>query len=72
MTRTCICTITADFDTTTVERIQAHLEGLESTHGVQLLCTIESGSRTWGFPPPDSDYDYRFFYVRRHADYLSP
>ena len=45
---------------------------MESTHGVQLLCAIESGSRTWGFPPPDSDYDYRFFYVRRHADYLSP
>lgn len=31
----------------------------------------KSGSRAWGFPSPDSDYDCRFVYVRSREDYLS-
>lgn len=39
---------------------------------VAIPLAIESGSRAWGFPSPDSDYDCRFVYVRRIDAYLSP
>ena len=67
-----ICTLTDGFDAATVERIQARLDEVERDHGVRVLWAVESGSRAWGFPSPDSDCDCRFFYVRRHDDYLSP
>jgi predicted nucleotidyltransferase len=38
---------------------------------VDIALAVESGSRAWGFPSPDSDYDCRFVYVRRLDDYLS-
>lgn len=43
---------------------------VEAEEGVTILFAIESGSRAWGFPSPDSDNDVRFFYVRRLHDYL--
>ena len=50
--------------------IQSELKKVEQQHGVRILHTVESGSRSWGFASPDSDYDVRFVYVRPAADYL--
>ena len=51
--------------------IELRLAAIEATHDVRLLLAVESGSRAWGFPSPDSDYDVRFVYVRRCEWYLS-
>ncbi len=51
--------------------IEARLDAVEATDGVRLLMAVESGSRAWGFPSPDSDYDVRFVYVRPRDWYLS-
>lgn len=53
------------------DAILAKLEQLESDEGVRILFAIESGSRAWGFPSPDSDYDARFVYARPVDWYLS-
>lgn len=50
--------------------IQSRLASVASEDGVRLLMAVESGSRAWGFPSPDSDYDVRFLYVRPRRDYL--
>lgn len=60
------------FDAFVVERIGDRLDGVESDHRVRIPWAIESGSRAWGFPSPDSDYDCRFFYVRSEDAYLTP
>ncbi|SDX44986.1 nucleotidyltransferase domain-containing protein [Hymenobacter psychrophilus] len=52
-------------------RIQAALAALEATHGIRVLYACESGSRAWGFPSPDSDYDVRFIYSHPAHWYLT-
>lgn len=58
-------------DPDVVREIDARLAGVSDEHGVRIPWAIESGSRAWGFPSPDSDYDCRFLYVRPADDYLS-
>lgn len=38
---------------------------------MRIPWAIESGSRAWGFPSPDSDYDCRFIFVRPRDHYLA-
>jgi predicted nucleotidyltransferase len=59
-------------DAGTVESIDGRLREVEASERVTIAWAIESGSRAWGFPSPDSDYDCRFFFVRSAGDYLSP
>jgi predicted nucleotidyltransferase len=59
-------------DPQVVAAIDLRLEAAEHDHDVQIKWAIESGSRAWGFPSPDSDYDARFLYVRPASAYLSP
>src|SRR5262249_52828379 len=51
--------------------IERELATVERQDGVRILLAVESGSRAWGFPSPDSDYDVRFIYARPLAAYLS-
>jgi uncharacterized protein len=53
-------------------RVNARLDAVRREHGVAIPLAVESGSRAWGFPSPDSDYDCRFVFVRPADDYLSP
>ena len=51
--------------------ILERLATIEPDHGIKILFACESGSRGWGFPSPDSDYDVRFIYLRSKRSYLS-
>jgi uncharacterized protein len=44
--------------------IRDRLDRLAAEEGIAVLLAVESGSRAWGFPSPDSDYDVRFLYTR--------
>jgi predicted nucleotidyltransferase len=47
------------------------LTEIEKKNNIKIVFACESGSRAWGFPSPDSDYDVRFIYVRPLNYYLS-
>ncbi|WP_247750269.1 nucleotidyltransferase domain-containing protein [Rhizobium sp. 16-449-1b] len=61
---------TEDFDPQAVAEIRSRLQAVHHD-GIRIGFAIESGSRAWGFPSPDSDYDCRFVYVRPLNDHLS-
>jgi uncharacterized protein len=52
-------------------RIKTSLREIERKESVQVFYACESGSRAWGFPSTDSDYDVRFLYIRPRDWYLS-
>lgn len=54
-----------------MREILARLSEIEKEENVTIFYACESGSRAWGFPSADSDYDVRFLYLRRRAWYLS-
>ncbi|WMT28806.1 nucleotidyltransferase domain-containing protein [Bacillus aerius] len=51
------------------DRIKEELKIIEETYDVKICLAVESGSRAWGFPSIDSDYDVRFLYVPRKEWY---
>lgn len=58
-------------DPAVVAEIDRRLAAAAIEHQVRIPWAIESGSRAWGFPSPDSDYDCRFLFVRSRDTYLS-
>lgn len=53
------------------KEILTYLDELEKKEGIKILLAVESGSRAWGCPSPDSDYDVRIMFIRRIESYLS-
>lgn len=52
------------------DEILKRLIAIEKEENIKILYACESGSRAWGFPSKDSDYDVRFVYVRDVDWYL--
>lgn len=61
-----------DFARGPLAEIDRRLSDIVGEQKVAIALAIESGSRAWGFPSPDSDYDCRFLFVRPADQYLSP
>ena len=53
------------------EWVSKKLNNIETEHNVMVIYACESGSRAWGFPSQDSDYDVRFIYVHPRDWYVS-
>lgn len=53
------------------KHIKEVIEQTEKEFNIKVLYACESGSRAWGFPSKDSDYDVRFIYIHQPNWYLS-
>ncbi len=53
------------------DTIRSRLDAIQASENVCIVYACESGSRAWGFPSADSDYDVRFIYVRPVDWYLA-
>jgi predicted nucleotidyltransferase len=51
--------------------IKLILKEIAGKKNIKILYACETGSRAWGFPSPDSDYDVRFIYMHERDWYLS-
>lgn len=51
--------------------IVTKLTEIEKERHIKLLYVIESGSRAWGFPSTNSDYDVRGIFLNPYDNYLS-
>ncbi len=51
-------------------KITNYLKQIEQDKEIKILLACETGSRAWGFPSPDSDYDVRLIYVHKRDWYL--
>ena len=54
-----------------MQNIQTILTNIEQKKKIKILYACETGSRAWGFPSPDSDYDIRFVYMHERDWYLN-
>lgn len=54
-----------------MEEIKSRLIEIAEKKKIKMLYACETGSRAWGFPSPDSDYDVRFIYMHERDWYLS-
>lgn len=52
------------------EKIKAYLKAIEEEKDIEILLACETGSRAWGFPSPDSDYDVRIIYMHKKEWYI--
>lgn len=52
------------------DKINKYLSQLELEKNIKILWACETGSRAWGFPSTDSDYDIRLIYVHKKDWYL--
>lgn len=52
------------------QKIKEYLREIEEQREIEILLACETGSRAWGFPSPDSDYDVRFIYKHKEDWYL--
>lgn len=51
--------------------IKGQIQEIEQKENIKILYACESGSRAWGFPSKNSDYDVRFIYLKPTEWYLS-
>ncbi|MGV8091380.1 MAG: DNA polymerase beta superfamily protein [Mangrovibacterium sp.] len=51
-------------------KIKKYLAAIEKDKGIKILLACETGSRAWGFPSPDSDFDVRIIYKHDKDWYL--
>lgn len=54
-----------------MKNIENKLKEIAAGKNIHILYACETGSRAWGFPSPDSDYDVRFIYRHDTQWYLS-